>query len=330
MGDWCTIESDPGVFTELISGMGVQGVQVEELFTLDVEELQSYDPAYGLVFLFKWQKSGNQECLPYVPENLFFARQVITNACATQAILSVLLNSAELAPNLGPILTDFKEFTTGFGPEDTGEALSNCDPIREVHNSFARPDAFVMESKSGKKQDAFHFVGYVPVNGHLYELDGLQPGPIDHGEVGADTWKQHALQVIQDRISSYDLTELRFTLLVLTRNRKELYQEELQKAEAQVEEALQQGDDATVSELTSTIHHLKDKIAMEERKFQTYKVENIRRKQNYIPFMINFLRVLSDKGELEGLVEKAKAKAKDRQQQEQTEKSQRTSATSSS
>ena len=29
--------------------------------------------------------------------------------------------------------------------------------------------------------EAFHFVSYVPVNGRLFELDGLKPFSIDHG-----------------------------------------------------------------------------------------------------------------------------------------------------
>jgi len=35
---------------------------------------------------------------------------------------------------------------------------------------------------SGRVQEAFHFVSYVPINGHLFELDGLKPYPIDHGK----------------------------------------------------------------------------------------------------------------------------------------------------
>lgn len=34
---------------------------------------------------------------------------------------------------------------------------------------------------AGRIQEAFHYVSYVPINGHLFELDGLKPHPIDHG-----------------------------------------------------------------------------------------------------------------------------------------------------
>ena len=31
--------------------------------------------------------------------------------------------------------------------------------------------------------EAFHFVSYVPINGRLFELDGLKKFPIDHGPI---------------------------------------------------------------------------------------------------------------------------------------------------
>ena len=63
---------------------------------------------------------------------------MINNACATQAIVSVLLNCAHQDIRLGETLSEFKEFSQSFDAAMKGLALSNSEVIRQVHNSFAR------------------------------------------------------------------------------------------------------------------------------------------------------------------------------------------------
>ncbi len=69
MSDWCTIESDPGVFTALIKEIGVANVSVEELYDID-QPLPT--TVYGLIFLFKWVPEQKQ-CLATYDSELFFA-----------------------------------------------------------------------------------------------------------------------------------------------------------------------------------------------------------------------------------------------------------------
>jgi len=330
---WTTIESDPGVFTALLMDMGVRGVQVEELYSMDTESMEALRPVYGLVFLFKWRAGETDEraCVPeeQVRENgIFFASQVINNACATQAILSILLNCAEI--EIGDTLRDLKEFTKDFDAELKGVAISNSDPIRQAHNSFSRPEPFVQEDTGSARpdDDVYHFISYVPVNGKLYELDGLKPGPICLGECTDATWLERVAPAINERIRRYEGTEIRFNLLALIRNRKEMYVEHLEmqaernRVTSEQIDARRRGNEGAQGEVSdksivdletdlrcgeAECQRLQGLIASEEAKFASWREDNVRRKHNYIPFIYNVLKILAEKNQLKPLIDRAKA-----------------------
>merc|ERR1712170_231516 len=228
-GDWCLIESDPGVFTELIRGFGVKGIQVEEIWSLDPESFENLRPVHGLIFLFKWMADEEPQGSVVQDtrlDNIFFAKQVINNACATQAIISVLLNCAHPDMELGDTLSSFKEFAQSFDPATKGLTLSNSDVIRQVHNSFARQQMFEFDQKMANKDDeVYHFVGYIPIDGRLYELDGLKDGPIDLGSLsdGKD-WLDVVRPILERRMQKYSGDEIHFNLMAVVSDRKMTYQ----------------------------------------------------------------------------------------------------------
>ncbi|KAH6641438.1 ubiquitin carboxyl-terminal hydrolase [Chaetomium tenue] len=279
-GGWNTIESDAlqGVFTYLLDNLGVKDVQFEELLSLDPDALAQLYPVYGVIFLFKFPTDT-----PYhagdkpldgtfdedASERLFFAAQTIQNACGTQALLSVLLNKTadgttppDETINIGPTLTDFRDFTMALPPEYRGEALSNSELIRDVHNSFARSSPFADETQrqaGDEGEDAFHFVAYTAINGTLYELDGLQRAPISHGPCGGpgeQEFSTRVMEVLQRRVARYDAAEIRFNLLAMVRDLR-VWAREI-------------GDP--------------EMLAREERKRRDWQFENALRRHNFVGF----------------------------------------------
>ena len=220
---WLTIESEPAVFHQLIEDLGVRGVQVEELYGLDSASIAAIEPLYGLIFLFRYQGNDRSQTAGGSYDdasNVWFARQVIQNACATQAILAVLLNN-DHAIELGQELRQFREFTEHFDPETRGDVMSNSETLRTVHNSFARSEMFSLESTGPGDRDGEapnHFIAYTVAQGRLYELDGLQPLPIDHGACSAQDFPTRIEAVLQERVRRYEGTESSFCLLALTRD----------------------------------------------------------------------------------------------------------------
>lgn len=249
-----------GVFTELIEKLNVKGLQFHEFLSIDPETLSEVQPLYGLIFLFKYrgseirQRRVRQQTAsagavfgPDVPgahydevsasipiseqpdKGVFFAHQTIQDACATQAVLSLLLNfpPGQEDVDVGPVIKNFGEFVESFDPELRGEAISNSEEIRAVHNSFSRPNPFVDEDQNDTERDEnndglYHFIAYLPIHGKLYELDGLHPYPIVHdvggAEVTLESFPALVSKVLMERVANSPAGEMRFALLGLTKD----------------------------------------------------------------------------------------------------------------
>lgn len=370
MSDWCTIESDPGVFTSLIESFGVQNAQLTELWSLDDESLaaliENYGKVHGLVFLFKWQPTGGTGgasgstsddpssppaakplSFEEAPQDLFFAKQVTTNACATQALLSILLNvpesEAQTAEStttteststesnsststkliLGDTLSSLKSFTTSFPADLKGEAIGASDEIRNAHNSFARKEAFLMDDTKKRiatvDDDVFHFIAYVPhTDGTVYELDGLQSGPIPAGTFTQETtnaeesnhdsaWLSVARQAIQTRIEKYAVTEIKFNCMALTCDKRVQLQSKIKKC--------------TDNEVM--IQQLNMELMAEEEQRQKWKHENERRQHNFLPFCMELLKSLSKVGRLQECTRSANERVAARRRQQFQQQQQR-------
>lgn len=323
MSDWCTIESDPGVFTSLIEEFGCRNAQLTELWSLDDDSLSelvhSYGKVYGLIFLFKWvggddhDNSDNDLDKEDVPESIFFAKQVTTNACATQAILSILLNVPETQNDeqgliLGDTLSSLKSFVSSFPPDLRGEAIAASDEIRTAHNSFARKESFLMDDSkkrfATKDDDVFHFIAYVPhEDGNVYALDGLAPSPLKVGCINTVAscddlaWLSAARQAIQKRIEKYSATEIKFNLMALTKDRRVDLRSKIHNL---VESGLSEDDEL--------ITGLKMELGIEDDLRKTWKDENERRQHNYLPFCMELIRGLAMSGKLQDAVKKANAR----------------------
>jgi ubiquitin carboxyl-terminal hydrolase L5 len=148
-----------------------------------------------------------------------------------------------------------------------GLAICNSPLIREAHNSLARPadirasfyaaskhctKAIKSKTNSRRKpgtraerktpqkqrefQETYHFIGYVPAHGKVWELDGLKSGPLEVGEIPPTTqftltqeWMSIVRPALRMKMRKYGRDNIRFSLLALVDDKYQLASDCLEK-----------------------------------------------------------------------------------------------------
>ncbi|CAG8454590.1 5925_t:CDS:10 [Diversispora eburnea] len=243
-GPWVKLQSDPNLFTALMYDLGVRGAKATEVFVLDQQDnFDELGQIFGIVFLFKMigdvsgdlrglNKDVEYEPIEELPKNVYFANQVVENACATLAILNIVLNCPQL--EIGQELKEFKDFTWELPPATRGCTIANHPTFRQIHNSMARhpEDALIVEEPVRKKKkseiveelsnEVYHYIAYVPVDGQVWQLDGLFPHPVNIG--GYDDlkhWYDSARGIINEPEG------LEYVLLAITKDQLGINQDRI-------------------------------------------------------------------------------------------------------
>ena len=118
---WLTALACTGAFTTLLRKLGVRGLEVTELYSVEAFATDHLNP-YGLIFCYLCENGTDVSGDSVASDDLddpdaraiWFANQLSEDACASQAILNVLLNCRGV--DIGAHLREFAADTEKMSP----------------------------------------------------------------------------------------------------------------------------------------------------------------------------------------------------------------------
>lgn len=127
------------VFTNLLRKLGVRGLEVTEVFDITDPFIGNSLAPRGLIFCYPCADeeetqfiAGDDDDLEDTPdpdaEDIWFAHQLCNDACASQAIINIVLNLENVS--LQAPLEEFKRDTDRMSPLVCGKTLNYCVPYQ--------------------------------------------------------------------------------------------------------------------------------------------------------------------------------------------------------
>ncbi|KAL1934985.1 hypothetical protein VTP01DRAFT_4125 [Rhizomucor pusillus] len=186
---WLPLEANPEVWNKIVHNHGADPKwQYTDIYGFDPELLAFVpQPVAAIIFLYPITETSEQHRREEeaklkkreqdISPNVVFFKQTISNACGMMALLHSLANNPEL---LGPgLFKDIVNKAQNLTPDERAELLEGCEELASAHATGAQEGQ--TQAPSLEKQVNLHFVCFVEVDHHLYELDGRKAFPINHG-----------------------------------------------------------------------------------------------------------------------------------------------------
>ncbi|XP_020290479.1 ubiquitin carboxyl-terminal hydrolase isozyme L3 [Pseudomyrmex gracilis] len=218
---WIPLESNPEVMTKFLHTLGVpKKWSIIDVYGLDPDLLAIVPrPVLAVILLYptktekiKEEKEEPKDSKNDTPDSVYYIKQYIHNACGTIALLHSVANNLDVIKLEEGSLKQFLDETMGLSSAERGKKLENAQGIASIHKEFA------LEGQTGAPDEDVevyhHFVAFVHKDGNLYELDGRDAGPINHGSTTPDDLLIDAARVCKEYMKR-DPSEVRFTVVAL-------------------------------------------------------------------------------------------------------------------
>jgi ubiquitin carboxyl-terminal hydrolase L5 len=155
---------------------------------------------------------------------------------------------------------------------------------------------------------------YAFVHLPVYRIDGLKSGPLDLGTYDPSTpasWQQVAHPAIDSRMSMFGAAETHFALLRICQKRSVVLESIIRSLNSQLEASVhvEDGTDSDAAsqrnEVTSQIARYNELLQEEQQREARHAAENVRRRHNYVPLIVELLHSLGRAGKLSGIIDSA-------------------------
>jgi len=222
---WLPLESNPQAMNEFAHKLGLSANWAyTDVYGLDPEILSFLpQPVIALLLLFpiteNYERHRKQEAEVIsrkeqeISPNVFFLHQTISNACGTICLLHSLANNENTLEE-GPIKRFIKN-AKDLDPAERAKLLEQDNEVAMAAETCARSG----QTATPRLEDNvdLHFICLVQKDGHLYELDGRKPLPINHGK--CKDLLTDGVKVIK-QFMERDPENLRFTVIALAPNQE--------------------------------------------------------------------------------------------------------------